>query len=465
MNDEPQFRELLARAAELPDRVQPPVARLVERGRHRRAGRAIASVAAAGAVAAAAFAVPPLVARSPGLPSAAGGPYRNVVPPAPPRWPATSGPSASRLARFRWSSLPPSPLGPISNPVLAWTGSELIELGGLKHKATSFHGAVYDPASRRWHRMPDVPATVLGAIGPGPAITVWDGSALLVAAGNTAARCQRAGAPRESACLPTVSLYDPAANSWSATRVPGRFYGLIPQAAVWTGRAVVLAAVNPAGGKLAIGAYYPATGRWQLITPTLPADRPPGYVTLATAPGRLYLWSLWEVVHNHSHGFSINSGVSVLALTPAGTWHLLTAHWPQHQTISPPILTGYGFLFSPGQIWCGNECSPPSASFPGFFANAQTLARHPIPKGPLGQTGPSYAWTGGAIIAVDLYAEITGPGTRHIRPADMAAWDSASGWLALPSPPGHPSLAAPPVWTGSALLELTANGQLLSFAR
>ena len=461
MSDERQLRALLARAAELPDDVQPTVRPLVERGRRHRAVRAAASVLAAGVVAAAAFALPAVLARPHGTvpgPAAGGGRYPSVVPPAPPRWPSSeSGPTARQLTGFRWSSLPPSPLGAVSDPLLTWTGSELVELGGFRGKAQSHEGAVYDPATRRWHRTPDVQADLSNnADGPGAA-TAWTGRALFVAA-PPAPRCRGAG------CRPRASLYDPATNSWSTAPVPGRFDGLIPQSAVWTGRAIVLAAVNAAGGRLAIGAYYPATGRWQMITPRLPADQPSAGVIMAAVPGRLVVWSLWQVVHNYKHGYSIRSGVSVLALTSSGIWHTLAARWPQHQTVSPPTLTSYGFLFGASEIWCGDACSPPSASFPGFFANPVTLARRPIPPGPLGSAEPSYLWTGMAVLAVNLYTEISGQHI-HIRPDAMAAWDTASGWLTLPPPPGYPPLAAPPAWTGSALLELTANGQLLSFAR
>jgi len=38
-------------------------------------------------------------------------------------------------------------------------------------------------------------------------------------------------------------------------------------------------------------------------------------------------------------------------------------------------------------------------------------------------------------------------------------------WRALPAPPGYPPLAAPPIWAGTQLLELTNSGQLLAFHR
>ena len=46
----------------------------------------------------------------------------------------------------------------------------------------------------------------------------------------------------------------------------------------------------------------------------------------------------------------------------------------------------------------------------------------------------------------------------------MALYDPRTGrWQALPSPPGHPAMAAAPLWAGRQLLLLTLTGKLLSF--
>jgi hypothetical protein len=87
-----------------------------------------------------------------------------------------------------------------------------------------------------------------------------------------------------------------------------------------------------------------------------------------------------------------------------------------------------------------------------------------IPTGPLGYSEATFAWTGRGVIAVDLYGGgVSPPGRRQIRVDDMAGYDPGSGrWRALP---GYPPLAAPPIWVGTQLLEVTNSGQLLAFHR
>lgn len=49
---------------------------------------------------------------------------------------------------------------------------------------------------------------------------------------------------------------------------------------------------------------------------------------------------------------------------------------------------------------------------------------------------------------------------------ETALYDPSTGrWQMLPTPPGHPSLAATPLWAGTQLLELADSGALWSFRR
>jgi hypothetical protein len=90
-----------------------------------------------------------------------------------------------------------------------------------------------------------------------------------------------------------------------------------------------------------------------------------------------------------------------------------------------------------------------------------------IPPGPLGYAKATFAWTGHGVIAADLYGGGFSPsGQRPIRVDDMAGYDPATGrWRSLPAPPGYPPLAAPPIWAGTQLLEVTNSGELLAFRR
>src|SRR5215472_5090956 len=376
-----------------------------------------------------------------------------------------TGPAAVQISQFRWSDLPASPLGPRSQPLLAWAGGKLLELGGLKKGTAVYDGAAFNPATGRWYRLA---STAPRNVRFQNAVSVWTGRQLFVASGQPGWRpAVRGGGGTPPGCRPGAGLYDPAADRWSVTRLPGQLDGLGPAAAAWDGHDVILAAVDPYHGRLGVAAYDPAAGRWQVITPVLPAGHPPRSVAMAVTAGRLVLWSLWDRMTASGDGFGSYSGVDVLTLRPDGAWRDVTGGWPQNQEVRSPVFAGTAILVSPGGMWCGIRCSPPHTENPGYFADPATLARKIIPAGPLGPVNPAFIWTGRAIIAIDPGASFSGPGQRPIRPGDMALWDpAASRWLRLPAPPGlpgtgcEPGLAAAPLWTGTELLALIDTGKL-----
>ena len=111
--------------------------------------------------------------------------------------------SAAALARGHWSVLAASLLGSRQGPVLAWTGRELLELGGWGGNGGPVDGAAFDPADGRWRRIAPAPVPV-GAL----AASVWTGSRLFVYGGQL-----RDGTTPG----PAASLYDPASGRWSVT--------------------------------------------------------------------------------------------------------------------------------------------------------------------------------------------------------------------------------------------------------
>lgn len=439
-------------AAELPDDIQPPVARLIRQGHRRRAWRTGLVAAAAAVAVVAAAGIPATVhalrggLTQPGGPGALGGLFGTRLPASP------AGPAAAQLARFRWSTLPPSPLGTRDTPIVAWTGRELLEFGGARN-GTAGNGAAFNPATGRWH---SIASPGRRNIGFTTTVSVWTGRQLFVSNGQA-----------------WGGLYNPVTNRWTPTGLPSGMTGLTPEAAVWTGRDVVLAGTDYVHGRLGVAAYNPATGRWRMITPELPAGHPAGIVAMTATTSRLILWSMW----NRAHGSGIPSGVDVLAMGTDGAWRDVTGRWPQHHLITAPSFTGSAILVSPAQYWCGATCSPPSTTFPGYFVNPVTLARTAIPAGPLGSLRPAFVWTGRAVMAVNEDTTIGtgsassggGTGSSHVTvgPGGTALFDPATRqWQSLSTPPGYPHLHAVfPAWAGNELLTLTQKGQLLALHR
>jgi hypothetical protein len=460
VNDEQQIRELLMTAAELPYDLQPPVARLLRQGQRRRTRRTTLMATTAAVAVLAASGIPAVVHA---LRAAKGQPGGTGL--FGPRPAASTGPAAAQLARFRWSKLPPSPLGERLAPAVAWTGRELIELGGLGRQGGTLRpahdGAAFNPATGRWHRIAGIGSRNIGF---GSAVTVWTGRQLFVANGLT----EKCPAKTASAgCQVQAGLYNPVTNRWAETRLPAALDGLSFTGGVWTGRDVIVAGVN-FRGLLAVGAYNPATGRWRMVTPTLPAGHPIQFAYMTVTSSRLILWSLWHRGREHGPGVIRRSGVDVLALSASGTWRDVTGNWPQHQTVNSQEFTGTQILVSPGQLWCGSGCDRPSSVTDGYFADPSTLARTTIPAGPIGHLGPEYVWTGRAILAVnDTTMGIGGTGgNNHITvgPGLSALFDPGTGhWQGLPHPPGYPHVGnIVPVWGGHELFLLSTGGEMLA---
>jgi hypothetical protein len=356
--------------------------------------------------------------------------------------PASSAASAAAFARGRWSVLAASPLGSRQGPVVAWTGTELLEIGGWGGNAPLNAGAAFDPAvgsAGRWRRIAPAPVPV-GAL----AASVWTGSRLFVFGGQQ---------PGRAALGPAAALYDPVSGRWAVTAAAPFGRGLREPVAVWTGRLIVVAGVD--GSRVEVASYDPVTGRWRRQDPPLPAAHPALGIAMLAAGGRVILWSLWG-------SFAGSFGVDVRALAE-GRWRDVTGRWPQDQTVPPPLFTGRQILVPPGQVWCG-ACSPPSGGLPGFLADPATLRITPLPRGPLDDAEPVMVWASGVALAINPGTEISGPGI-NVRPGGMAAWDPASGtWRRLPSAPGPLQEDLAPVWTGRELLTLAADGTLLGFA-
>jgi hypothetical protein len=445
VTDEQQLRDLLSEATMLPDHVLPPVQRLLRQGRRRRNLRSGLRAIAVGVVAVIAVATPTAIRTlHAGRSGQTGlGPELPVLSPFGPP-PAGGGPTAAELAKFRWTILPSSPLRTTQPEIVAWAGQYLLAIGGATGSRSSATGAAFDPATGRWHLMAAVPFPVNVA----DATSVWTGRQLFVTDFG-ASGCGCAG------------LYDPAANQWSTARLPKSLFRFGPMVATWTGSEVILAGVN-AHLRLEVTAYSPATNRWQVITPRLPAGQSAAYATVVTTSSQLILWVMWQHVRAYKGGFSLHSGIDVFATDgDGGFWRDVTGSWPQGQTMTTPVLTGSALLVSPGQVWCGDACSPPGVTLRGYFARAATWRRTMIPLSPIDDSLPPYIWTGRAIIEMNDGESLTERSGERIPPYSTFAFDPASSrWLRLPTPPSRPT--SPAVWTGTELLVLTDHGGLLA---
>jgi putative metal-binding protein len=203
----------------------------------------------------------------------------------------------------------------------AWTGAEVIVVGGLQPDPTS-SGGRYDPALDAWTPIPNAPAVSGDLSGR----AVWTGVELFVG-GSPAAR------------------YDPQANVWRSVATalaPSQRSG---NALVWTGSRVVVWGGNTSSGNTNTGGRYdPAGNAW---TPTSVSGAVPAArrnpVSVWTG-SRALIWG----------GIDINTGA--LYDPVADTWTTMTAvGGPDARRGAAGVWTGSRFFVWGGQTVGGGS--------------------------------------------------------------------------------------------------------------
>ena len=168
-----------------------------------------------------------------------------------------------------WQTLPPSPLGPRASAAFAWTGQQLFIWGGSSHATSterSTDGAMYDPATRTWHRLP--PVSVGGHV---LAAAVWTGARVVLFT---------AAFDRDTNTA-DVHAYDPTTNSWSTLPsihiAQTQILDIIPLVA--GNQLYAFMPVQTLGNGLRTGndsfVYRPTTNSWAQ-SPMLPTRSPYG---------------------------------------------------------------------------------------------------------------------------------------------------------------------------------------------
>ena len=152
---------------------------------------------------------------------------------------------AQATAVGTWHEFDAGPLSPRGEPKGAWNGTELIVVGGLaiEEYRTLSDGAAYNPATRQWRRIPDLPIGRVHAVAP-----TGDGILALSHPGNELSAFD----------APAAYAYSRATNAWRA--VPPPLAVMYPRA-FWTGDEVIVWGAN--GGAI----FDPRTDRWRSIPP------------------------------------------------------------------------------------------------------------------------------------------------------------------------------------------------------
>jgi hypothetical protein len=156
----------------------------------------------------------------------------------------------------RWSHIPPAPGSGRIDAYAVWTGSEVLLIGGYSHGRQQPANVALDPATNTWRRIATAPVSA-----PPEALKVWTGHSLIVWGGDRGSPASRSGA-----------AYVPAGDRWH--RIADAPIALNSATGAWTGSRMVvfgssLDRTNRSATPAPIGAgYNPATNMWRRLPPS-----------------------------------------------------------------------------------------------------------------------------------------------------------------------------------------------------
>ena len=375
-----------------------------------------------------------------------------------------------------------APLRPRSFATVVWTGSQLVVWGGDAntgdHLVPVSDGAVWDEATGTWHAMAPSPLT-----GREGAAGAWDGHDVFIWGGDNASEH-----PSSYRMFADGALYDPVSNTWrrlprsplaARTQAGATWTGseLLVLGGGDLDAPVALPTTDRDGA-----AFVPSTGTWQSLPPVPTARGNPVGISWAWSGARLFAWVTDEVVHRSGDEMSINVNHVAASWAPgAGSWHWLPA--PPVPTYGASVTwTGDDFVFSGGSYclplmfcplalarplptydpatgrwaslpaatradllpvaWTGHALVSPGGNDPGAALEPGMPHWQALPPSPLGPPdGASAVWTGRQLLVWG------GPGplgrgsnagallTPKPRPAGLPGARTASTTTGPPGPP------------------------------
>jgi hypothetical protein len=372
--------------------------------------------------------------------------------------------SIASLKSSHWRSLPADPLAPRDLPITAWTGHELLAVGGQRvADGAAFTGAdAYDPQTGRWELLPSFPLAARDS----PA-SAWTGYGLVVWGGSTA---QGSGSGL-SQTLGDGAILDPAHRVWRVLPA-GPLPPLTGSVAVTDGAdnviilggVLVTASAGNTPVSRRVASYDPARRTWRSL-PDLPVATSHELLGVKAVlwGSRVLVAETWQqVVHTAPGETSGTGGVDLFLLDPRSGGG--AGHWSRFPVPSSTALIGADVRALGSElVVAGGTMCPPFAACPYSLntafglLDAQGNARAGIFGPPIKLAAETVV---GDSYVVMTGSQITGPG-RDEQPGDAAAFNLASGeWVTLPSARRFKPEPQALTWTGRELIALSSNGSI-----
>jgi hypothetical protein len=200
--------------------------------------------------------------------------------------------TAYNPASNTWRNIAPTPLEPVIDPIVAWSGSEMFVIGGyafdVDGRTWSGSGAAYERGTDRWRSLPPLPGDgdLAGAVGG------FVGDELIIVGIDQRDAGHETDAEDEH---PLVGFaYSPAANEWREIEPPRPSSGdleVIPGSvsAVSHGHRLAVYLPDRPNGQATMGFYDAASDSWAFVDGMPLHTRAPSLVSGVLASGERFV--------------------------------------------------------------------------------------------------------------------------------------------------------------------------------
>jgi N-acetylneuraminic acid mutarotase len=131
-----------------------------------------------------------------------------------------------------------------------WTGSNMIIWGGANYNAPPYYfntGGIYDPSANTW----SATSTTGAPTSRSSQTAIWTGTKMIIWGGANSTGYSNTG-----------GIYDPSTNTWTATSTTNAPVGRIEHIAIWTGSKMIVWGGYGPGQFNTGGVYDPSTNTW-----------------------------------------------------------------------------------------------------------------------------------------------------------------------------------------------------------
>jgi hypothetical protein len=296
----------------------------------------------------------------------------------------SSSPDPRRVGVEGWADVGDLPLSPRTTPVLAWTGSELLVVGGERPGSREIEavrdGAAFDPRAGAWREIAEQPVEPLYGAGG-----VWTGEELVV----VGIRC-RGGVDDYVDCDPggyAVRRYRPDRDRWEPVELPAELEELgpgdpYPGAYGFVGDEAVF------GLDGRFWAFAPRSGRWRIL------PEPPRYQDLCVSGDRLVAVEYDDESSRSVGGLAPHEGLRAYVLGPGDrAWSAAVV--PDAPVV--PALVTDALCAGEGVLVAQLDPSVPTTA--GFYLDVAARRWRPAAPAPNRfLPGAPHVWTGRELI-------------------------------------------------------------------